>query len=101
MDTGDFRDVSKHWHRMGQAAAIWIAVEEAGTAFQAGEVPPDGFVSKFKKALEIGANLEDLGYIIGPKENDIAKIITDYTKEGYAISSGFPLLGRCHAFEGF
>src|SRR5262249_32034951 len=56
----------------------------------------------FEEALKVGQNLEDLGYIIGPNENnDIAKIIQNYTTEGYALSSGFHLLDSCFPARGF
>jgi hypothetical protein len=64
-------------------------------------VPEDGFVSLFQDALKVGQNLDDMGYIIGPNDNDIPQIIADYTAEGYAIPSGFPLLDKLLPSKGF
>lgn len=92
MDTGDVADVAEHCIGWARRRALYLAVEHASTSFNVGEVPEDGFIPLFQEALSVGQNIEDLGYLIGPQDNDIARIVKEYTTEGYAISTGFPLL---------
>ena len=101
IDTGDAKDVAEHCIGWARRRAIYLAVEKAGTSFNAGDVPEDGFISLFQDALKVGQNLEDLGYIIGPDDNDIERVVKEYTSEGYAISSGFPELDKLLPSKGF
>lgn len=101
MDTGDYTDVAAHCIDWAKRRAIYLAVEKASTSFNAGEVPADGFIPLFEDALKVGMNLEDMGYIIGPTDNDIAQIVKEYTAENYAISSGFPMLDALLPAKGF
>lgn len=102
MDTGDAKDVADHCIGWAKRRALYLAIDHAATKFQAGDIPQDGFIPLFEEALKTGQNLEDLGYIIGPSSNnDIAKIVRQYTTEGYALSSGFHLLDSCLPARGF
>jgi len=101
MDTGDAKDVAEHCIGWARRRAIYLAVQKAGTSFTEGDVPDDGFISLFQDALKVGQNLEDLGYLIGPADNDIERIVKEYTAEGYAISSGFPMLDDLLPSKGF
>jgi replicative DNA helicase len=102
MDTGDADDIARHCIEWARRRALYLAIDHAATSFQAGDVPADGFIPMFQEALKVGNNIEDLGYIIGPGENnDIAKVIAEYTKEGYALSSGFNLLDELLPARGF
>lgn len=92
MDTGDADDVSRHVIGWARRRALYLAIVQSSQAFNEGNVPEDGFIPLFTDALKVGQNIEDLGYIIGPGDNDIEKIIKNYTTEGYAISTGYPLL---------
>jgi hypothetical protein len=92
MDTGDVDDVARHCVGWAKRRALYLAIDHAASSFQTGDVPEDGFVSLFTEALKVGQNVTDLGYIIGPRDNDIEQIVKDYTAEGYALSTGFPLL---------
>jgi replicative DNA helicase len=101
MDTGDAKDISRHCVEWARRRAIYLAVEKASRSFNDGEVPEDGFIPLFQEALKTGQNLDDMGYIIGPKDNDIAQIVSDYTAENYAISSGIPQLDDLLPSKGF
>lgn len=102
MDTGDANDVADHCIGWARRRALYLAIDHAAAKFQEGDIPQDGFIPMFEEALKVGQNLEDLGYIIGPGDNnDIAKVIQAYTTEGYALSSGFHLLDSCFPARGF
>ena len=101
IDTGDAKDVAEHCIGWARRRALYLAVEKAANSFSAGDIPEDGFIPLFQDALKVGQNLEDMGYIIGPKDNDIAQIVKSYTAEGYAISSGFPMLDDLLPSKGF
>lgn len=92
IDTGDADDVAEHCVGWAKRRALYLAIDHAANGFQTGEIPEDGYISLFQDALKVGQNIEDLGYLIGPRENDIAKIVSTYTAQGYAIPTGFPLL---------
>lgn len=92
MDTGDADDVARHCIEWARRRALYLAVEHAGASFQRNEIPEDGFIPLFQEALKVGNNFEDFGYLIGPTENDIGRIVEEYTRQGFALSTGFPLL---------
>lgn len=102
MDTGDHQDVAEHVIGWARRRALYIAIDQAFSKFQAGENPSDGFIPMFEEALRVGTNIEDFGYFIGPDEdrNDIARVIREYTDSKYAVSTGFPLFDNCFPHKG-
>lgn len=94
MDTGDADFVAGKVIEFARERALYLAVSESAKALEANETPPKGFISLFEDALKVGQNLSDMGYIIGPEKNDIEKLIAEYTREGYSISTGFPELDK-------
>lgn len=101
IDTGDVDDVVVHCVGWARRRALWLAIQESALAMEAGDIPEDGFIPKIEKALKVGQNIHDLGYMIGPDKNDIEAIIQEYTRQGFAISSGFPLLDALFPARGF
>lgn len=101
MDTGDADYVASKVIQFAKERALYLAINESAASFQAGEVPANGFIPMFEEAMKVGNNLTDMGYIIGPKDNDIEKIVTEYTAEGYAISTGYEKLDSVCPAGGF
>lgn len=67
--------------------ALIKSVTEVAEDIQAGR-PHDGLVNKFQKALAVGQNLDDQGYII---KHDYQKIIDKVTNKEYGTATGYDL----------
>lgn len=53
-DTGDVDEIADHVVGWAKRRALYIAIDTAATKFQAGDIPPDGFVPMFEEALKVG-----------------------------------------------
>jgi replicative DNA helicase len=87
-DTGDWSYVRDHIVKFAKEQSVVSAMREAIALLKEGKIPADGFSSMFAKAMEVGTNVEDLGYIL---HQDSDKVVDKVSNEEYGISTGYPL----------
>jgi hypothetical protein len=95
MGTGDIDSVVEDVVKFARKRAYLIALEEAFQYWQQGKEPAGGFEALFKTAAQVGVNFSDLGYLIGPNQEDsIISIIEEYLerKPGIQLGGKFYLL---------
>lgn len=90
-DTGDWHYVRDHIVKFAKEQSVVSAMREAIALLKEGKIPADGFSSMFAKAMEVGTNVEDLGYIL---HQDSDKVVDKVSSEEYGISTGYPLLDK-------
>jgi replicative DNA helicase len=87
-ETGDWPYVRDHVVKFAKEQSVVSAMREAIALLKEGKIPADGFSSMFAKAMEVGTNVEDLGYIL---HQDSDKVVDKVSSEEYGISTGYPL----------
>lgn len=90
-DTGDYPFVRDHTLKFVKEQSVVSTMREAIALLKEGKIPPDGFSSMFAKAIDVGSNLEDLGYLL---HQDSDKVVDYVSNETYGISTGYPLLDK-------
>lgn len=91
METSDWAYVRDHVIVFAREAAVVTSMREAIALLKEGKIPPDGFSSMFSKAMEVGKNVDDLGYIL---HSDVDAVVDKVSSSDYGISSGYPLLDK-------
>ncbi len=96
MDTGDIDSVVEDVIKFARKRAYLIALEEAFRYWQDNKEPPGGFETLFKGASQVGVNFSDMGYLIGPNQEDsILSIIEEYLQRAPGIQLG----GKFHLLD--
>lgn len=90
-NTGDYQFVRDHTLKFVKEQSVVSTMREAIALLKEGKIPPDGFSSMFAKAIDVGSNLEDLGYLL---HQDSDKVVDYVSNETYGISTGYPLLDK-------
>lgn len=90
-ETGDYLFVRDHTLKFVKEQSVVSTMREAIALLKEGKIPPDGFSSMFAKAIDVGSNLEDLGYLL---HQDSDKVVDYVSNETYGISTGYPLLDK-------
>jgi replicative DNA helicase len=91
MDTADYLYVRDNLLKFAKERAVVGAIHQSVEILKKGELPPDGFAKLFVEAMQVGENLDDLGYIL---HADTDAVVDKVTKVGYGISTGYALLDR-------
>lgn len=89
LDVSDWvcvRDKIAGWLR--ERALINTVVKAVGM-LKEDKIPPDGYSSMFLEAMQVGQNLDDLGYLLN---TDVDKILAKVMDVDYGLPTGFPLL---------
>ena len=89
MDVGDWEFVRDHVSDFVRERALVDAIRQSVTMLQDGKVPPDGFTSLFAKAMQVGRDLDDLGYMM---HEDVDRVISKVMNVEYGLKTGFPKL---------
>lgn len=89
MDIGDWEFVRDHVSEFVRERALVDAIRQSVTMLQDNKIPPDGFVSLFAKAMQVGQDLDDLGYLM---HEDVDRVISKVMNVEYGLRTGFPRL---------
>jgi KaiC/GvpD/RAD55 family RecA-like ATPase len=88
LDTADWQYVRDRVGSWLRERALVNAIRESVGLLQEGKVPKDGFASLFMQAMQVGQNLEDLGYVLGDPR-DIDDVVGKVVNQDYGLSTGF------------
>ncbi len=77
--------------------ALINAVKHSVECIKAGTAPKLGYVNLFESALQIGANLDDLGYVLNDADS-IDRIVDSTLSESGGVKTGIPLYDQIWRF---
>jgi len=89
MDVGDWEFVRDHVSDFVRERAIVDAIRQSVTMLQDGKIPPDGYTSLFAKAMQVGRDLDNLGYMM---HEDVDRVVSKVMNVEYGLKTGFPKL---------
>jgi KaiC/GvpD/RAD55 family RecA-like ATPase len=90
LDTGDVNYVISQVINFAKERATLIAIKANIADIQAGKIDPK-FITRLEEALNVGQNLDDLGYIL---HRDAEEVVRKITKSTYGLRTGFHLLDQ-------
>jgi KaiC/GvpD/RAD55 family RecA-like ATPase len=89
MDVRDWEYVRARVSDFVRERAIVDTIKQSVALIQDGKIPADGFTSMFAKAMQVGRNLEDLGYIL---DLDVDAVVGKVMNVQYGLRTGFTRL---------
>lgn len=90
LDTGDVEFVSQQVVNFARERATLAAIKANIADIQQGKIDQE-FITRLEKALQVGQNLDDLGYLL---HRDAGATVRKITDTHYGVRTGFPLLDR-------
>jgi KaiC/GvpD/RAD55 family RecA-like ATPase len=87
----DSEFVSSQIVKFCRERAVIMAIKKSIEFVKEGKTPDANFTKWFEDALQVGQNIDDIGYIL---HDDYEKVIDKITKVDYGVKTGFPMLDR-------
>ena len=91
LDTSDYLYVRDTLVRFAKERAVIGAIHKSVELLKEGKLPSDGFAGMFTEAMQVGSNLDDLGYVL---HADSDKVIDKVTDVKYGLPTGYKLLDK-------
>ena len=90
-DTGDVDYYVDRVIKFAKERATIIAIRQTIDDVQNGKTPDGGFARRFEEALQVGQNLDELGYLL---HTDAEHVIQTITAVEYGVKTGFSHFDR-------
>ena len=95
LDTSGWESVRDRISEWLRERALVHAIRKAAEMLKEDNIPGDGYASMFLDAMQVGQNLDDLGYVLnGQNFTDIDKVVKEVTDVEYGLATGFGQIDR-------
>ena len=93
---------TSNWEYVRDRISTWLreralinTIKKAVDMLKEDKIPADGYSGMFLEAMQVGQNLDDLGYLMSGRDlSDVDKVVDELTEVKYGLATGFPQIDR-------
>ena len=93
---------TSNWEYVRDRISTWLreralinTIKKAVDMLKEDKIPADGYSGMFLEAMQVGQNLDDLGFLMSGRDTgDVDKVVDELTAVEYGLATGFPQIDR-------